>query len=350
MIFLSKIKTQDRVNFAKNLSIMLRSGIGINDALTSLAEQTQIPRLKKVLYKVRDDVENGTSLADAFGAETPIFGTVFVSMIQAGERSGTVESNLQFLAEWLAKSADLQHEVNAATLYPKIVFAASVLLGGGLAVFILPKLVPLFESLGADLPAVTRLLLSLSLFIQHYWLVTIVGCVLVTALITYSNSIYAVRKTFHGWYIRMPFLGTLMRNYQLALIAQLFGTLLKSGLSINESLEVVAQSATNIHYAEALSTIQEAALKGTSVSVTMQSFPALFPKIVLNIVSVGERSGTLVQSFDYIAEFYIKEVGIQARRLPTVIEPVLLLCIAAIVGFVALAIIMPIYELTGNIS
>ena len=349
-MFFSNISIQERVDFAKNLSIMLRSGIAINEALTSLAQQSNSARFRKIVYRVRDDIENGTALSAAFGKEVRIFGQIFVSMIKAGEQSGTLQGNLQFLADWLSRSADLRREVSGATLYPKLVFGASILLGGGLAVFILPMLVPLFTGLDVELPLITRVLLAVSIFIQKYWVACFVGLIAGTVFLTYVQRIRFIKKIFHYWYIKMPFVGSLLRNYQLALISQLFTSLLKSGLSLNESVEIVSQAATNIHYQLTLKHIQLNTEKGTALSASMGTFTAFFPKIFVNIVAVGEQSGTLVDSFEYLSEFYTKEVNAQAKKLPTIIEPLLLIFIAVIVGFVALAIIMPIYELTGSIS
>jgi type IV pilus assembly protein PilC len=346
----SRITIQERVDFAKNLSIMLQSGIAINEALAALADQSTDAKFKKIIYSVRDDIENGTPLSEAFVKQVRIFGAIFVSMIKAGEQSGTLQGNLQFLAQWLSRSADLRREVTAATMYPKLVFGASLLLGGGLAVFILPMLVPLFTGLDVELPLITRILLAVSLFVQQYWLVTGLAVAALFVLASYCGRVKAIRRVLHGWYIKMPFVGSLLRNYQLALLTQLFGTLLRSGLSLNESVEIVSEAATNVRYQDALITVKKATEKGTTLSESMATFPSLFPKIVLNIIAVGEKSGTLVNSFDYIADFYTKEVNAQAKKLPTIIEPLLLVFIAVIVGFVALAIIMPIYELTGSIS
>lgn len=350
MRILKTISIQDRVDFAKNLSIMLQSGIPINEALTALADQSNSKRFKVIVNKVRDDIENGTPLSKAFTKELKVFGIIFVSMIRAGEQSGTLQGNLQFLANWLSRNADLRREVGAATLYPKMVFGAAILLGGGLSVFILPMLVPLFTGLDVELPFITRALLAISLFVQNYWLLNIVLAAAAIGLIVYSNTIKPIRSIYHLVYLKMPFLGPLMKNYQLALITQLFGTLLKSGLTLNESVDIVSQASTNMHYQVALLKIKSASEKGTPLSGSMSEFPSLFPKIAINIIAVGEQSGTLVNSFEYLSEFYTKEVNMQTKKLPTIIEPLLLVFIAGIVGFVALAIIMPIYELTGSIS
>lgn len=350
MNFFHSISTQARVDFTKSLSIMLKSGIPINDALTEIAEQSSSRYFQKVILEVRDDIENGTLLSVAFAKETKIFGTIFVSLIRAGEESGTLQGNLQFLADWLGRSADLKREVAAATMYPKLVFGAALLLGGSLAVFILPKLVPLFTGLDVELPLITKVLLAVSIFVQQYWVLGIPAVVAFFFALSYINRIFVVRKMFHLLYLKSPFIGSMLKNYQLALVMQLFGTLLKSGLSLNESVDIVSKAATNIYYQEALESILSHIIKGTTLSASMLNFPKLFPKMTVNIISVGEKSGTLVNSFEYLSDFYTKEVNAQTKKLPTIIEPLLLVFIAVIVGFIALAIIMPIYELTGNIS
>ncbi len=345
-----RVSPQERVDFTKNLAIMLQSGIAINDALGELAEQSNTSSLRITIQRVRADIENGTLLSVAFAKHENIFGNIFVSLIKAGEESGTLQGNLQFLATWLGRSSDLKREIAAATMYPKMVFSAALLLGGCLALFILPKLVPLFAGMHVELPWITRALLSMSLFVRDFWMVCIIGFISLCVTFVYLNRIFIVRKFFHWCYIHLPLMSTLLRNYQLALATQLFNTLLRSGLTLNESVEIVSNAVSNIYYQEALTAIRHSITKGTSLSVSMMAFDTLFPKMFINIVSVGEKSGTLVQSFEYLAEFYTKEVNAQTKKLPTIIEPLLLVFIAIIVGAIALAIIMPIYKLTGSIS
>ncbi len=203
---------------------------------------------------------------------------MFVSLIRAGEESGTLQGNLQFLAEWLSRNADLKREVGAATLYPKLVFSAALLLGGGLAIFILPKLVPLFDKMKVDLPLITKILLAVSLFVQQYWFLAIVGVIFVVLLFYFSNRVFYIRKMYHLFFIRMPFVGALLRNYQLALITQLFGTLLKSGLTLTDSVAIVSEATMNIHYQEALRDIRNSIVKGTTLSHSLQKYPKLFIK------------------------------------------------------------------------
>ncbi|MGB2762495.1 MAG: type II secretion system F family protein [Minisyncoccales bacterium] len=350
MFIFNRISSQEKVDFTKNLAIMLKSGIAINEALASLADQTKSKTFSRVIYKVKSKLEMGTSLSESFAKEEKTFGNVFISLLKAGEASGTLEGSLSFLADWLERNHDLQQEIKAATLYPKFVLSATCLLGGGLAVYILPKLVPLFDQLRVELPLATRILLAFSLFVEKYWFLVLLGIIGVMIAFILLNRLKRVKRFFHLIYIGMPFVSGLMIDYQLALISQLFSTLFKSGLSISESLSITSEAATNILYQESIEKIKNRVATGTTLSQAMQGYPKLYPKNMINIVAVGEKSGTLENSFIYLSEFYSKEVKNKTKKLPTIIEPVLLVFIAIMVGFVALSIIMPIYELTSGIS
>lgn len=350
MFFFNKISSQERVDFTKNLAVMLKSGIAINEALASLEDQTKSKAFSKVIYKVKSEIEMGTSLSESFAKEEKVFGRVFISLLKAGEASGTLENNLSFLSDWLERDNDLRQEIKAATLYPKFVFSATFVLGGGLSVYILPKLVPLFDQLRVKLPFATRALLAFSVFVEKFWFLALAGIIGIIVGFVFLNKIKSVKRIFHLLYIRMPFIADLMVSYQLALISQLFSTLFKSGLSISETLGITGEAATNIHYQESIKKIRDRVGSGTTFSEAMSDFPKLYPKSFVNIAATGEKSGTLDNSFAYLSEFYSKEVKNKTKKLPTIIEPALLIFIALMVGFVAISIIMPIYELTRGLS
>ena len=350
MFIFNKISSQEKVDFTKNLAVMLKSGITINEALASLADQTKSGAFKKIIYKVKSELEMGTSLSESFAKEEKTFGKVFISLLKAGEASGTLEENLSFLADWLERNNDLRQEINAAMLYPKFVLAATFLLGGGLSVYILPNLVPLFDQLRVELPLPTKILLAFSLFISKFWSLVLIGIVGLIIAFILLNRLTSIRRFFHLFYIQMPFIGGLMTDYQIALISQLFFTLFKSGLSISETLGITGEAATNIHYQESIEKIKNRVGRGTTFSQALQDYPKLYPKNFINIVATGEKSGTLDTSFGYLSEFYSKEVRNKTKKLPTIIEPALLVFIALMDGFVALSIIMPIYDLTSGLS
>jgi len=350
MSLFSPVTEQDKVDFAKNLAVMLKSGIAINVALTALGDQARSRQFQSIIYSLRDDIESGVLLSSAFEKREKYFGSVFVSLIQAGEKSGTLQENLYFLADWFEQSTDLRREVSTATMYPKLVFITALLLGTFLAAFILPKLVPMFGQLHVELPLITKMLLAISVFLQKYWAAVFFVGVFAIAGFLYAYRLPQVRSIFHRVYLHIPFVSGMIIQYQLALISQLFATLLRSGLTINDSVGIVSRAATNISYKNALDYTESMLLKGNSLSQAMEHQHSLFPKMVVNIISIGEKSGTLSDSFVHLAEFYGKEVHTKMKKLPTIIEPILLVFIAGVVGFIALAIMLPIYQLTGSVG
>lgn len=342
----NRISPQEIADFVKSLAVMLKSGITIDEALGLLAEQSKSKRLRKTIKRVKKDVEMGTSLFNAFTKEEKNFGKIFLVFLRAGEASGTLEQNLVFLADWLERNNDLRRDVKTATLYPKIVLSATVLLGGGLSIFILPRLTLLFSQLDVELPIFTRILIGFSIFLQNFWFLVILIAVALIAFFIFINKIKIVQRFFHWVYIKTPFMGELLAEYQLALLSQLFAVLLKSGLSISECLEIASEAPTNVIYRDSIAESRQRILKGISFSNALQDFPKLYPSNMISIITTGEKSGTLEESFSYLAEFYSKEVNIKTKRFPTIIEPILLIIIGVILGFVAVSIIMPIYQIT----
>lgn len=346
----NRISSQEKVEFAKNLAVMLKSGITIDEALTSLSGQTNSRLFRDIINNVNKEIGMGTSLSEAFSKEENIFGSVFVNLIRAGEASGTLEENLVFLSDWLERNNDLREEIRAATLYPKFLVVSVILLAGGLASSILPKLVPLFRQMRVELPLATRILLTISVFLEKYWISLLLVFIALIAIFMFIRRIKIVKYFFDWFYVNLPVLGKFVIEYQLALISQLFSTLFKSGISMQQSLEIISEAATNLKYKRSLKKIRERVDKGITLSEAMSYYPELFPNNLISIIDTSEKSGTIDNAFLYLSEFYIKEVKNNTKRLPTIIEPVLLVLIAIVVAFIAFSIIMPIYRLSQGIS
>lgn len=350
MSLFNKISAQERAHFANNLSVMLKSGVSINDCLVTLATQADSKRFGKAIGDVAVAIEQGEILSAAFAKHEQVFSPIFVNLIKAGEQSGTLQENLTFLATWFERSSDLKRDVDGATLYPKLVLSAALLLGGSLSIFILPRLIPLFGQLDVELPLITKVLLSVSVFVQTQWFLSLIVIAVLFTVIKFITKIFVVRKFLHTAYLKLPVMGPILVEYQLALIMQLLATLLRSGLPISEAIDIAHDVAPNIRFKESIHTMGEKVRVGVGISKAMTEYKNLYPPLCQNIVSVGEQSGTLADSFEYLADHYTREVKAKAKRLPTIIEPLLLIFIAMIVGLVALAIVLPIYKLTGSIN
>ncbi len=346
----NKVSLEEQIGFAKNLAVLLRGGVTINEAVDSLAGQAKPGLMQKILYRIKSRLEMGVSLASAISEEEGSFGKIFISLVEAGELSGSLAENLEFLSVWLERDSNLRKQINGVMLYPKIVLTAVVLLGGGLTIFILPKLVPMFTSLHVELPLITRIVLAISLFTQQYWLFVLAGAFFLWLTIFLIFKIQKMKFLYHKTLVFSPYIKQFVIGYQLALFSQLMGTLMKSGISIDEALEIAYVGTSNLYYKKVLKEMIDRVNKGISLVNTMQEYKELYPANSISVLAVGENSGTLEESFFKVSDFWTKEIIERTKLLPTIIEPVLLVFIALAVGLIAMSIILPIYKLTGNLG
>ncbi len=340
---------QDQINFARDLAILLRSGVTLNEAVQLLRTQAKSSSMKKLLDEVVNDVARGTPLSVTLQKSSIRLRSVFISMVKAGEVSGTLVNNLLFLADWLERNLQLRREVKSVTLYPKIVFTAAIMLGTALAVFILPRLIPVFEGMKIKLPFITRMVLASAVFVRQYSVWIILGLLFIVALYMMLSKIKFTRRILQKIYLATPFFGGLIRAYELALYSQLMHVLLKSGLTINESFEIASTESSNVPYQDSFFVVRDRLIKGVSLSDSIADFPKLYPGNFISIITVGEKTGTIEGSFESLADFYNKQINTKTKDLPTILEPILLVSIGIIVGLIALSIILPIYTLSGSL-
>jgi type II secretory pathway component PulF len=347
MIF-DSISTQEKVDFVKNLALLIKSGKPVNESFDLLSRQARSSVMRKTLENAKEKAERGTPLHQIF-EESPHFEKVFVSFIRAGEESGTLEKNLLNLTSWLERQHTLKKEIKSATLYPKIIVSFAVVLSGGLALFVLPNLVPIFATLDVELPLATRVLLYISNVMQDHGLYIIGGLAGLIFAIYLLFKLEPLKRLWHRFLLITPVAGSMAKDYQLTVISQLISTLFRSGLTINASLEIISDSVTNTRYQDALDQIRERVAKGTSFSETLKNYPDLFSEVFISVVATGEQTGSFGESFDYLSDFFATRLTEKSKRLPVVIEPILLIGIGVFVFFIAMAIIMPIYEVTKGL-
>ena len=334
--------------FAKHVSVMLKSGLTIVEAL-SIAEDSAQGKFKKILKGVLKSVESGQSLSDSFARDPKVFTGIFISTTQAGEASGTLEGNMEHLAEQLEKEKELVEKIKGAMLYPLVVLVAAFFLGIAMTFLVLPKITPLFEGLGVKLPFTTRALIWFSHFVEQNGTILFISIVFFVIFITWLLKQKFIQPLTHWILLKTPIIKKITKNANLARFCRTLGTLLRSGLNIDEALEITEKTLGNYHFRKALAKINQSIGKGTQLSDNLKLFEKLFPKMVNRMVKVGEESGRLEEVLLYMAEFYELEVDTATKKLATAIEPILLLFIGFIVGFLALSIITPIYNITGNI-
>lgn len=343
----------DRVLFTKHLAMMMKSGISLHESLEAIGEQTPNRRFKKILVTLLDRLRGGQSLASSMGRFPKVFDQLYVNIIQVGEESGTLEENLNYLAKDLDDRLELRRRVRAASFYPAIILASTLGLGLMLSYFVLPKITKLFRTMQVELPLSTKILLGTADLMDKHGGVIIAGIIFGLIALRFFVTRKFMRPFTHWLLLHLPILGSIAINYNLAGINRTLSILLRTGLTIDHAIAVTADTTVNAVYREKLRRSIEQIRKGKRLSEVFrqanQSKRAIyFPMLVTKMVSVGERSGRLDESFSYIAEYFEKEVDATMKNLTTILEPVLLVGIGLIVGFVAISVISPIYQVTSR--
>ena len=344
------ISTSEKMLFAKHLSIMIRSGMPLLDSLWMLRRQAKSKIFQKIINQLIVDVDNGQFLSVSLDKHKSIFGNFFINIIRVGEASGTLADNLNYLHEELRKSYELKRKVKAAMTYPIIVLVATVGISSILLFMVFPQIMPIFDSFKVKLPITTRMLIATINFFTHYgWLVGI-GVVISAFAISFLMKLRAVRFFWHKFILIIPFLGPTSTNVNMTAFARTLGSLLKSGIKIVDALNIAAETMPNMVYQLELKKVSETIKKGEAMSSYLLTSERYFPPTFSQMIEVGESTGHLDENLAYLAEFYEAEVDEQFKNLSTILEPLLILFMGILVGFVVLSIITPIYSLTQNLK
>lgn len=344
----NKISFLEKVFFVKNLATMLKAGLSLREGVAVIQEQTDSVFFKKILSNIITSLDNGHTLADSLSFYPRNFNQLIVNIIKVGETSGTLEENLKYLSFQLEKSYELRRKIKGALIYPALILVSTFVLGTTLAVFILPKLIPLFKSFSINLPLPTKILMWFTDMMQSYGPFILLGVAILIVFFILLSRLPKIKKLLHKILLRLPIFGRISRSSNLADFSRTLGILLKSGVPIVQSLDVTAGTMKNMVYQEALRITSNKIQRGELISDYLKSKKFLFPPTVSRMIQVGERTGNLEQTLFHLAEFYEKEVDNVAKNLSNILEPFLLVVIGLVVGFIAIAIILPIYKLTGS--
>jgi type II secretory pathway component PulF len=343
------IKTDDLIVLSRQLATLVNAGIPLLRGIDALAAQTEHPRLQKVLGRIRQDLEAGLSLAEAFTRHPDVFDSLYVSLVRAGEAAGVLDQMLERLAILAEHDADVKSKVKSATRYPKIVVVAVLIACVVMFMFVLPKFMMMFASLKMDLPLPTRILIGLNeLFQRYWWLGAMIGGGGVLAMKRYLRT-----PTGALWWdtikLKLPVFGTIFLKSALSRFARVFGTLVRSGLPILETMDIVGSTVGNRRISHVVTEIRERVQSGRSIAETMKE-AKLFPPVLLQLISTGEESGKLEELLIKVSQYYDRDVDFLVRRLSASLEPLLLLVVGGIVLFLALAIFMPWWNMVGAIK
>ncbi len=345
-----QVSIQDQVILARHLAIMAKAGIPLLDSLKMVQKQARSKALVKILTDLIDEVSNGQYLSTALEKYESIFGSLFINVIRVGEVSGILAENLNYLADELKKKQSLRKKVIGAMIYPFVILVATFGVTGLLVVFIFPKILPVFATLRVELPITTKILIYISNLLTNHGFIVVLAGFIALALFWLSLKIEKVRYVFHRSLLYVPIFRKIVVAINMANFSRTLGLLLRSGVKIVEAIIISAATTPNLAYRKALNELAESARRGVSISKFLNDQKALYPAMVSQMAEVGEGTGNLSETLLYVAEFYESEVDEFTKNLSNILEPMVMVLMGSVVGFVAISIITPIYAITESVG
>lgn len=338
-----------RLFFTQNLEVMIRSGFSLGLALKTIVLQLTNKRMREVVESVNADVQSGISFTDSLRKHPNIFSEIYISMIAAGEASGKLEEALKRLAVQLKKDHQLISKVRNALTYPIIVVLAMIGIGIAMFILVIPKLIEIFKDSQVELPLPTKILISASNFITNQWYIVLIALIIIVFSVNRLWRHETTRRSIDLLLLRLPIVGPIIKKIHLARFCRTLSSLLSTDIHIVESFLIISKTLSSRPYRETIVRAADQLKTGVTISKVLSENPRLFPPLLLQMMTVGEQSGTLELISGEVANFYEAEVDDTMSNLSTIIEPVLMLVIGVVVALLAVAVILPIYSLTEAI-
>lgn len=347
--FGSGIKKLDLSRFTRQFATMISAGLPMVQCLEILGAQMESAEFRKVIVKVKESVQSGSTLSDALGKHKKVFDDLYVNMVEAGEIGGALDTILIRLAQYREKSDKLVRKVKGALVYPIVVMIVAGGVTFAMLRFIVPIFAKMFSGLGAELPAPTQFILDLSNFLKVNTMLIII--LLVAAIIAFKLFLRNPkgRLIFDGFKLRMPLLGNLVRKSAISRFTRTLSTLLSSGVSILDALNITAKTAGNMVLHNAIKKSMVSIAEGETITQPLKEV-GVFPPMVTQMISVGEKTGGLDEMLSKIADFYDDEVDAAVAALTSIIEPVIIVFMGAIIGGILIAMYLPMFDIIGQIG
>jgi type IV pilus assembly protein PilC len=344
-----RVRLDDLVVFSRQFSTMIRAGLPLIEVLNILSEQAEKVNLKKILKQVENDVEAGASLTEALVKHPRVFGTFFVSMVRAGEAAGMLASILDQIAQYLEKLASLQRKIKSAIVYPTVLSIVAFALLIFLMTVVVPVFIDIFAQLEQKLPVPTRITVFVYSLMTDYWLYSlVVVAVIVASLVAWyrtKSGRFLIDKTK----LRMPIFGPLFLKVAIAKFTRTLSTLIKSGVNILSALDIVATTSGNAVIEEAIVKTRISIQSGESISHPLTE-SMVFPPMVTRMIDVGERVGSLESMLSKIADFYEDQVDAAVAGLTSLIEPLMIVMLGLVIGFIVISMFLPLFSMVNAIK
>ena len=344
------VSLTEKMFFTRNLQVMISAGLPLPKAIETLASQAKSKKFKLVLSNIKEEIVKGKNFSDTLAQEPNIFSELFQNMIKVGEESGTLEEVLKVLALQMERERDIKSKVKGAMIYPSIIICAMLGIGILMLVTVVPQLAETFKELEIELPLTTRIVIGFANFLTQKWYLVIVIFFVSIFLFWRGLKTKSGKKIFDSFSLKFPIISPIIKNTNSAYTVRTLGSLISAGVPLPRALEITSRTLGNVFYKTALSEAAEKVRKGEKMSETLKLYENIYPLTVIQMVSVGEETGETSAILSKLADFYEEEVSNATKNLASVIEPVLMLIIGAVVGFFAVSMIQPMYSMLGAIK
>lgn len=344
------INTRDIIEFANNLSLMLRAGVPLLAALSDISETMENRRFRERIIDIKRMVELGSSLSASLSMHKDIFPEILINLIAVGEETGRLDKSLSDVAVHLQRMEDLKSAIKRALIYPTFAIIATT---GALLfwlIYVLPKITEVFKSMAVELPTITKVLIAISDFSRDRWYIFIFMPVIIFATIKLMAKKDSTKYYIDALKLRLPIIKLVVFNRLLALFAEQSRILIAAGLTIDRTFDIIIKVVNNAVFRKALIDIKENVLIGSRISEAIKNHPALFPNLVVRMVHIGEETGNLPEQFDYLSEYFLKKLDDISQKMGKMIEPIVIVAIGLIFLVIILGLMSPIYDLVSKMG
>lgn len=343
------VSPKDVMVFSRQFATIINAGVPVVQSLLVLQRQTQNQTFASIIRRIREDVETGIPLSDAMAKYPKLFDRLYVQLVRAGEASGNLDAILDRVAIHMEKEASQRRKIRNAMIYPIVILLIAIAVVWFLLVSVVPQFGSMITELGGDMPAMTQVVINASSFVkQFWWIVILFFAALIGGIVLWYRT-PAGRMRIDTFALRMPVFGSLLQRRAIATFANTFGMLLRGGVNILEAINITKGTANNALMENILERSREAVERGEQLSTTLHRHPRVFPPMVPSMLAIGEESGSLDTMLEKIGEFYDAEVDETIAGLTTVIEPIMLVGIAIMVGFIVISMFLPMMSVIGQL-
>ncbi|PIQ74407.1 MAG: hypothetical protein COV85_02340 [Candidatus Portnoybacteria bacterium CG11_big_fil_rev_8_21_14_0_20_44_10] len=346
--FFSSVSIVEKMVLARHLSAMIKAGLPLDRGLRVLAAQSKSPRFRQVLAEVEQKIRGGRLFSDSLAEYPDVFPELFISMVRVGEATGKLDEVLENLSVQMGKDHELRSRVRGAMIYPAVIVSLMVAIGILMMIMVVPKLSSAFQEMNLSLPVTTKIVIGISQFLSNNLILGLGLVVSIIILIRIASKTESGKRFLDILFLNLPVISDLSRKVNSAIFARNLSLTIDAGVPINQALKIVANTMSNSLFSQSLLVIADGMQKGEQMSDLLRNFSNIYPVMVVQMVEVGETTGSLSDTLRNLAEFYEEEVSNITKNLSSIIEPALMIIVGIAVGFFAISIIQPIYSLVGQ--